>query len=93
MSFFKNSIPVKVTPDIIFSLIERQINAEMNCLEVKGLCELTEVSRSGHYNWLRRKAIRKQREIKDRMDFELILEAYRFRGYAKGAIKACFCII
>ena len=46
-----------------------------------------------YYNWLRRKAIRKQREIKDRMDFELILEAYRFRGYAKGAIKACFCII
>lgn len=57
----------------------------MNCLEVKELCELTGVSRSGYYNWLRRKAVREQHEIKDRMDFELILEAYRFRGYAKGA--------
>ena len=66
-------------------MIERQINTEMNCLEVKELCELTGVSRSGYYNWLRRKAVREQHEIKDRMDFELILEAYRFRGYAKGA--------
>lgn len=57
----------------------------MNRLEVKELCELTGVSRSGYYNWLRRKAVREQHEIKDRMDFELILEAYRFRGYAKGA--------
>ena len=66
-------------------MIERQINTEMNRLEVKELCELTGVSRSGYYNWLRRKAVREQHEIKDRMDFELILEAYRFRGYAKGA--------
>lgn len=66
-------------------MIERQINTEMNCLEVKELCEVTGVSRSGYYNWLRRKAVREHHEIKDRMDFELILEAYRFRGYAKGA--------
>ena len=57
----------------------------MNCLEVKELCEATGVSRSGYYNWLRRRYKREQREIQDKKDFDLILEAYKYRGYDKGA--------
>lgn len=69
----------------IFPLIEHQINAEMNSLEVKELCASAGVSRSGYYNWLRRREQREQREIQDKKDFELILEAYKYRGYDKGA--------
>ena len=55
-----------------------------NILTVKDLCELAGVSRSGYYNWVRSEKNRELREAKDRAAFEQILEAYRFRGYAKG---------
>lgn len=43
------------------------------------------VSRSGYYNWIRRSPLRELRELRDQEDFALILEAYQFRGYDKGA--------
>ena len=43
------------------------------------------MSRSGYYNWVRSERARETREQRDRADFEWILEAYRFRSYAKGA--------
>lgn len=49
------------------------------------MCELAGVSRSGYYNWLKNGHIREQRELQDQADFALILAAYRFRGYKKGA--------
>lgn len=49
------------------------------------MCELAEVSRSGYYEWLDAEPTREAKEAKDREDFELILEAYKYRGYAKGA--------
>lgn len=49
------------------------------------MCELAQVSRSGYYNWVQSASSREVREQKDLEDFELILEAYRHRGYAKGA--------
>ena len=55
-----------------------------NILTVKDLCELAGVSRSGYYNWVRSEKNRELREAKDRAAFKQILEAYRFRGYAKG---------
>ena len=58
---------------------------QKNILIVKELCELAGVSRSSYYNWVRSEQARETREQKDRADFERILEAYRFRGYAKGA--------
>ncbi|MFQ7394059.1 MAG: hypothetical protein ACLRMX_02155 [Lachnospira eligens] len=55
----------------IFLLIEHQINAEMNSLEVKELCAAAGVSRSGYYNWLRRREQREQREIQDKRTLNL----------------------
>ena len=55
-----------------------------NVLTVKDLCELAGVSRSGYYNWIRSENARVLREAKDQEAFEKILEAYQFRGYAKG---------
>lgn len=49
------------------------------------MCKLSGVSRSGYYNWKRSESSRNRREIQDRDDFELILNAYNYRGYAKGA--------
>lgn len=46
---------------------------------------MTGVSRSGYYNWVRSAGTRLARERQDEADFELILAAYRYRGYAKGA--------
>lgn len=49
------------------------------------MCALAGVSRSGYYNWLRSAATRHNKEFRDETDFALILEAYNYRGYAKGA--------
>jgi transposase InsO family protein len=54
-------------------------------LNISKLCDIAGVSRSGYYRWLSSGPSRAQRDEQDRMDFELILEAYNFRGYAKGA--------
>ena len=42
------------------------------------------MSRSGYYNWLASEDKRLEREAKDKHAFELILNAYSFRGYDKG---------
>ena len=49
------------------------------------MCELANVSRSGYYNWVRSFENRLNRELQDKADFSLVLEAYNYRGYAKGA--------
>lgn len=49
------------------------------------MCSFAGVSRSGYYNWLRRAPARYNRELRDKADFMLILDAYNYRGYAKGA--------
>ena len=61
------------------------IQKENNILTVSMLCDIAQVSRSGYYNWVKSEDIRIQKENKDRKDFEIILEAYQYRGYAKGA--------
>ncbi|MCQ2463761.1 MAG: IS3 family transposase [Clostridia bacterium] len=54
-------------------------------MSISKMCELAEVSRSGYYEWLSSADARKEREEADKADFEKILEAYKYRGYAKGA--------
>jgi transposase InsO family protein len=55
-----------------------------NRLNVKELCDIANVSRSGYYRWLKAKPLREKREAQDRADFNKILMAYKFRGYDKG---------
>lgn len=61
------------------------INKENNMLTVSMLCEIAKVSRSGYYNWVKSEDIRIKKEEQDRKDFEIILVAYQYRGYEKGA--------
>lgn len=49
------------------------------------LCEIAHVSRSGYYNWVNSEDIRNKKESYDQKSFELILQAYQYRGYDKGA--------
>lgn len=67
-----------------FEIIHDTLIKEENRLSVTELCKIAGVSRSGYYNWLNSAEIRKEREERDRSDFELILSAYNFRGYSKG---------
>lgn len=56
-----------------------------NLLNIKWLCDIAQVSRSGYYAWLKNEAQREAREVQDRADFECILVAYQHRGYDKGS--------
>lgn len=49
------------------------------------MCETAMVSRSGYYRWLKAADSRDIREVQDRKDFVLVLDAYKFRGYDKGS--------
>jgi transposase InsO family protein len=72
------------SPNIKFEIIHEMFNKSGNLLNIKQLCEIAGVSRSGYYAWERSEHIRQEREIEDKTDFDKILKAYRFRGYDKG---------
>ena len=72
-------------PHYRFQLIHEELQQEDNLLSVGRLCDLACVSRSGYYRWISAADSREKREEQDQKDFELILEAYRFRGRDKGA--------
>lgn len=55
-----------------------------NELNISWLCQNACVSRSGYYNWLNSDYKRSEKDLQDKADFELILQAYQFRGYDKG---------
>ena len=76
---------VEATPDVKFGIIREMTARDDNLLNISWLCKIAGVSRSGYYNWLASEAARRMREERDRADFELILKAYNYRGYAKGA--------
>ena len=71
-------------PHEIYSIIHELVSREDNVLNIKDLCEIACVSRSGYYYWLSTEEKRIKAEQKDLEDFNLILEAYSYRGYDKG---------
>ena len=68
-----------------FEIIHETIQKSNNQLSVKMLCEIAGVSRSGYSNWVNAEETRLKKEEQDRVDFELVLLAYKHRGYDKGA--------
>lgn len=61
------------------------IDRDDNLLNIAYLCETAGVSRSGYYRWMNAISTRNTKEEQDKMDFEMILDAYKFRGYDKGS--------
>lgn len=72
-------------PSHWFEIIRETQQEKGNLLTVSEMCRIAGVSRSGYYRWCSAEETRVRREAQDRKDFELILEAYRFRGRDKGA--------
>ena len=68
-----------------FEIIHNATCRDNNVSSIAKMCELAKVSRSGYYEWLAAEPYRQKHEESDRADFDLILEAYKYRGYAKGA--------
>ena len=67
-----------------YEVIHSIVTSKENILKIADLCNTAGVSRSGYYYWLSTEEYRKLREEKDKKDFDLILEAYKFKGYDKG---------
>ncbi len=76
---------IQAPAEIKFALIYEAIKQDDNKLSISFLCEIAGVSRSGYYAWAKAARARRNRGDQDKADFALILEAYRFRGYAKCA--------
>lgn len=76
---------IRIPPNAKYEIIHETIQAGNNALNISWLCEAAGVSRSGYYHYLATEDIRNIREQKDRSDFEIILTAYHYRGYKKGA--------
>ena len=74
----------EATPNEKFKLIYEITQHDNNQLNIRWLCEMAGVSRSGYYNWLNSALKRFDKNEQDKFDFELILKAYQFRGYDKG---------
>jgi transposase InsO family protein len=68
-----------------YAIIRDMTLRDNNLLNIVWLCDAAGVSRSGYYHYLETEDLRRKREDRDQLDFESILKAYRFRGYAKGA--------
>ncbi len=69
-----------------YEIIYNTISNDNNELNISLLCKNAQVSKSGYYSWLKRKNNKNDpKELSDRKDFELILEAYNYRGYKKGS--------
>ena len=71
-------------PNLKYQIIYDIISADDNVLNIKELCQVAGVSRSGYYAWVNAQPKRMEREIQDQKDFDLILSAFQYRGYDKG---------
>lgn len=69
----------------VFEIIHQTMLLSGNRISVSQLCEMAGVSRSGYYAWLKAAPAREEQERRDREDFDIILTAYKHRGYKKGA--------
>ena len=68
-----------------YAIIREMTQRDNNLLNIVWLCKAAGVSRSGYYHYLETEDLRQQRDEQDKQDFLIVLKAYKFRGYKKGA--------
>lgn len=73
------------SPQVRYTIIAETIKNDDNLLNISYLCDIAGVSRSGFYHWQKNKESRLVAQKQDENDFELILIAFKHRGYDKGA--------
>ncbi|MCS0674486.1 IS3 family transposase [Cytobacillus firmus] len=69
------------------SLIEKTIRIHQLKKGASYLCELTGVSRSGYYDWLKAAQLRAQSDKQDELDIELIREVFKSKKELVGALQ------
>lgn len=74
----------KIPTKEIFQTIDETLISHNNQLSISLLCNIAGVSRTGYYKWKNNVETRYFKEMKDQEDFNVILEAYNYRGYSKG---------
>jgi transposase InsO family protein len=72
-------------PAAKYEIIREVTSQDDNLLNLSWMCAIAGVSRSGYYYWLDAEKNRASQEQQDERDFEMILMAFQFRGYDKGA--------
>jgi len=72
------------SPAAKFEIVHEMVSRHGSLMNVKQLCAIAGVSRSGYYAWLKAESSRLEREARDKADFDEILKAYKYRGYDKG---------
>ena len=77
----------------MFQIIQNALDRPDNNLTITDMCAIAGVSRTGYYAWLKAAPVREAQEERDRDDFDLILEAYKKRGYSKGAKGIYMCLL
>jgi len=76
---------MNASPKIRYEIIADTIKRDDNLLNISYLCEIAGVSRSGFYYWRSGQSKRETAEQQDQADFDIVLAAFQYRGYSKGA--------
>ena len=76
---------IQAAPQVKYALIREAVSRDNNRLNISLMCQIAGVSRAGYYKWDKAEPKRRAREEADWRDFTLIMEAYKYRGYPKGA--------
>jgi len=74
-----------LSPSKAYQLIQETIDQNGFTMMTRYFCDLLEVSRSGYYSYLKASTIREAREQLDLEVKEIILKAFKRRGYKKGS--------
>lgn len=71
----------------VYEIIKELVEKYDEKAQIKYLCVIAKVSRSGYYNYFSEKSIenRDKKELQDEKDRDIILDAFTRHGYKKGA--------
>lgn len=76
---------VRIPAQEKYKIIHKMASKKKARLNIKYMCEYAQVSRSGYYNYLKYSNNDSKKEQNDLKEFNLILEAYKFKRRYKGA--------
>lgn len=70
-----------------FKIIYKMSQRKKNRLNISFMCKVANVSRSGYYRYVNNLTSKRylEREIKDKQDYNLVVDAYKFKNRHKGA--------